>query len=84
MFVHVSERDFFSPSCSKIDLERDWNSKIFQNVRNLGFFGQTDGFFREKVLNFFKITERGKLFVECDSNGKICLKCLSTLFVSFS
>ena len=38
MFVHVSERDFFSPNCSKFAVECDSNSKIRQNVQILGFF----------------------------------------------
>ena len=33
-----SEREFFSPICSKLAVESDWNGKIFQNGQNLGFF----------------------------------------------
>ena len=35
MFFHVSEREFFSPKCSKFAVECDWNSKISRNVQNL-------------------------------------------------
>ena len=36
-FVHASEREiFFWLNCSKFAVESDWNSKICQNVRNLG------------------------------------------------
>ena len=45
---------------------RDWNSKISQNVQNLGLFEKTDGFLRKK-LDFFKFAEGGKISVECVS-----------------
>ena len=60
---------FFSSNCSKFVVERDWNSKISQNVQNLGFFKKMDGFF-EKILNFLKIAKGSKFAVECDWNSK--------------
>ena len=37
MFVHVSEREFFSSNCSTYAVECDWNNNISQNERNLFF-----------------------------------------------
>ena len=37
-FIHVSEREFFQPNCSKFVIEYDWNTEISQNVQNLFFF----------------------------------------------
>ena len=51
MFDHVSERDFFSPTCSKFAV--DWNSKISQNVKIWVFLKKKD--FRKKNLLFFQI-----------------------------
>ena len=48
MFVHVSEREIFSPNCCKFAVECNWDGKISQNVQKLGFFGEIDGFFQEK------------------------------------
>ena len=45
MFVHISDREFFSPNCRKFSVECDWNSKNSRNVQNSGFFGKIDGFF---------------------------------------
>ena len=44
---------FFPPTCNKFDVEWNWNSKISQNVQNLGFLEKKDGFF-EKNVDFFK------------------------------
>ena len=51
MFVHVSEREFFS-NYTEIAVECDPDSKISQNVQNLGFWKNT--WFFEKNLNFSK------------------------------
>ena len=57
--------NFFSPNCSKFAVQCDWNSMISQNVQNLAFFGKLYGVFRQKTLNFFKISKGGKYAVEC-------------------
>ena len=54
MFVDVSERQLFSPNCSKFAVECDWNSKISQNEKKIVFFEKIDGFLRKKTLNFSK------------------------------
>ena len=67
--VHVSEFHFFF---SKF-VECDWNSKISQNVQNLGFLKKIDGFFEKKIEFRIKviIDKGGKFAVECVSNGII-------------
>ena len=52
MFDGPDREIFQSPNCSKFAVEGDLNSKISQNVRNLGFFEKTMGCF-EKKLDFF-------------------------------
>ena len=59
MFIQDSERDFFSPNCSKFALEYDWNNKVFQSVQTFKFLEKISFFFREKLLNVFKIIESG-------------------------
>ena len=57
MLVHVSEREnVFSLNYSKFALECDWNSKISQNLQNLGLFWKNRSVFRKnwffsKLLN---------------------------------
>ena len=38
---------------TKLAIKCNWNSKISQNVQNLGFLKKTDGFF-EKTNEFFQ------------------------------
>ena len=38
---------------SKFAVKCDWNSKISQNVQNMGFFKEVDGFL-EKNIEFFQ------------------------------
>ena len=45
LFVHVSDREFFSRNSSKFAIECDWNSKNSPNDQNLGFYGKIDVFF---------------------------------------
>ena len=71
MFIHVSEREFFSKNCSRFAIECDWNSKIPQSVQNLGFFGKINVFFSKKNLKFSKIANGRKFAVEWVSNGMI-------------
>ena len=49
VFTDVCSRfwEFFSPICSKIAVECDWNSKISQNVRKLGFLKNLMGFLKK-------------------------------------
>ena len=55
-FLCTSERAIiFLPNCNKFAVECDWSRKNSQNVQNLGFFGNIDGFFlKKKVENFSK------------------------------
>ena len=54
MFVHISEREIFSPNCCKFAIECDCDSKISQNVQSWVFFGEIDGFLQEKPWYFSK------------------------------
>ena len=49
---------------SKFAVKCDWNSKISQNVQNMGFFKEVDGFFEKKNCVF----RRRKILVnvKCD------------------
>ena len=69
-YVHATEREFFLTKFSKFAVECAWNSKIPQNVRNLGlFWKKTDGFFWKKYLNFFENIEGGKFAVESPNDN---------------
>ena len=69
-----SDREkFLSPTYSKFVPECDWNSKISQNVRNLGCFSKkNDGFFQKlelfsksvKVANLLQIAYQVILLYE--------------------
>ena len=61
MFVHVYDREFFSPNCSKFAVECNRNSKVSQNVKNLFFFGKDRWIFRKK-LEFFRNRQKWKTF----------------------
>ena len=64
-------------------MECDSNSKISQEVQNLGFFGAIDRFFR-KNFEFSKTAKCVKFFVEFVSNGIIVPQsCFSTLIKRF-
>ena len=67
--------NFFTPTCSKISVECDWN-RISQKGQNLNFFW-------EKTLKFFNIAKCGKFFVECVLKGIISEKRFSALNVKF-
>ena len=62
MLIHVSEREFFSPSCGNFAAECDWNSEISHKVQNLDFS-------EKKIVGFFKIAKAGKFAVGFVSNG---------------
>ena len=64
--VSESVRSFLSPNYRNFAVEWDWNNKISQNVRNLGFFEKkNDCFFLKNELIFFQIGKSGKFAVEC-------------------
>ena len=65
MFIHTSERFQFAVEC-------DWNSKISQNARKLGFSERLGDFFWKKS----EFTKSGKIAVECVSIGMISENCL--------
>ena len=78
--LFTSEREIiFSPNCIKVAVEGNWNSKIFQNIRNLFFFGKVNGFF----LEFFEIAICGKFFKDCVSKGNFSREYLSTTVLRF-
>ena len=60
--LFTSEREFFSPNCSKFAVEYDWINKTFQNVQKLGLFWKNGWIFFEKNLTFFKTVHCGKFF----------------------
>ena len=60
-FCRLRSRLFtISPNCSKIAVECSWNSKVSQNIKNLGFFEKKNiGFASEKNSKFLKNVEGG-------------------------
>ena len=84
MFVDVSDREiFFSLKRSKFAAECDWNGKKSKTIQNSVYCFEKIGFFRKKILYFFKIAKCDKFLLECVSNGIISQKCLSTFFEVF-
>ena len=79
----------FTPNCSKIAAECDWNRKISQNAQNLGVFRKNRCFFFEKLDKFFKNSniltncKGGKFAVECVCKGMISLNVFSALIMRF-
>ena len=55
---------------SKFAIERDRNSKSFQNVQNLIFLKKLDEVFQKKH-QFLKIAKDGKIVLECDWKFRI-------------
>ena len=72
MFVHVSEREFFSKNSSKFAVECDWNSKISQTFKIWVFLKKLMRFFGK--FAFYKTVKGDNIAVECVSNGNIFLK----------
>ena len=62
MFVHIAEHEnSFSINYRKFFVEWECKSKIFQNVQNFGYFGETDGL---HVTNFFQNASQMVFFTE--------------------
>ena len=87
MFVHISDREIFSPSnCSKFAVECDWNGKNFKTFRIRWWCLENKKitcFFLKKNLEIFQNREMWQFFSKCVSNGIISYKSLSTLFLRF-
>ena len=68
--IFSKRENFLSPNCNNFAIEWNWNNKISQNVKKLGFLKKKNKlvFLRKKPeRNFFKIFRGGKIAAECMS-----------------